>query len=162
MSDITLPRTGPSINKGRSRQDYETPWEFIRAVEAKLGKITCDLAASRDNHKAPVYYTIAQDSLANGALWCPMGICWLNPPFGVIGPWAKKCWDESQLGARIVMLTPASVGSNWFRDYVHNRARVLFLSPRIQFECADDPYPKDLMLSCFGWSHVGYECWRWK
>lgn len=159
MSEATT-RTGPSINRGKSRQDYETPWEFIHAVELRLGKITADLAASDTNHKAPFYYTIARNSLAQG--WHELkGNLWLNPPFGVIGPWAKKCRQEMDMGARVIMLTPASVGSNWYRDFIHKRALVLFPSPRIQFEGAEDPYPKDLMLSCFGWP-VDFECWRWK
>ena len=79
-----------------------------------------------------------------------------------IAPWAKKCLEESRLGARIFLLTPASVGSNWFADYVHEKARVLFLSPRLSFDGANS-YPKDIILSEFSKdAFVGYECWRWK
>ena len=155
-------KTGPSIKRGHSRQDYETPADFMRAVADRFGAPILDLAASDENPKAPMWITEAQDSLSIAWHLQASGVLWLNPPFGVIGPWAKKCWEEKQEGCRILMLVPASVGSNWFKDFVHNRALVCFLSPRITFEGADDPYPKDLVLCCYNFGTAGYECWRWK
>ena len=38
---------------------------------------------------------------------------------------------------------------------------VLGLSPRLTFEGTDDPYPKDLMLSVFGYGLSGFGTWRW-
>ena len=162
MSELI--RTGPSINKGRSKQDYSTPWSFIKAVENRFGKLDFDLAACYENKKAARFY--AAESLEQD--WTKLeGNLWLNPPFGVIGPWAKKCADTANnftaFTGKILLLTPASVGSNWFADYVDNRARVYFLRPRLTFEGADDPFPKDLVLSVYGMGFLktGYECWRW-
>ena len=154
-------KSGPRVTTGRgSKQDYQTPWEFIRAVESRFGKFEWDLAADDQNHKAPKYFTEKTNSLSHP--WAMIsGNCWLNPPFGVIGPWAEKCAKEARLGAKIFLLTPASVGSNWFAEHVHGKALVLFLSPRLTFDGADDPYPKDLILSCYG-QPPGYEPWRWK
>ncbi len=39
---------------------------------------------------------------------------------------------------------------------------VLGLSPRLTFEGTKDPYPKDLMLSVFGYGMNGFDTWRWK
>ncbi len=154
--------TGPSINKGRSRQDFETPWEFIHAVEKRFGPLKIDLAASPENTKAPAYITANENSL--DIAWGSInGNCWCNPPFGNISPWAAKCATPQREYAdatKFLLLTPASVGANWFTKYVFNRALVLFLSPRICFD-GKNPFPKDCILSVYG-ATPGFECWRWK
>ena len=144
-----------------SKQDYGTPWPFIRAVEARWGALTLDLAAREDNAKAPAYITPEQDSLTS--VWVPFGRQWLNPPFARITPWAAKCAASELLAdARRFLLVPASVGSNWFASHVHRKALVLGLNgPRLQFEGSPDPYPKDLMLVCYGES-PGFDVWRWR
>jgi phage N-6-adenine-methyltransferase len=148
---------GPTIKRGKSRQDYETPWSFIKAVEAKFGPIAFDLAADSENFKGPegMYFDVQNDAFRHD--WSKItGNLWLNPPYGTIGPWAKKASE----GGRVLLLTPASVGSNWFADYVHGKAHVYFLRPRLVFEGADDPYPKDLILSVFA-EPPGYTPWKW-
>jgi phage N-6-adenine-methyltransferase len=150
--------TGPSIKRHRSSGDYATPWAFIAAVEHKFGPLRVDLAASPGNAKAPFYYTEAFNSLEQP--WHDlMGNLWINPPFGDIKPWAMKCAAEAQSGAKILLLVPASVGANWFGDYVHNRAQVHFLSPRLSFD-GKNAYPKDLIIAAYGWP-PGYEVWKW-
>ena len=163
-------RTGPTIARGRSKQDYPTPWSFIRACEKKFGyEIMFDLAASLGNAKAADFFTVADDSLKQD--WAKLhagkkrGWLWLNPPFDNITPWAKKCAEESARGAWIMFLTPASVGANWFRDHVHGRSVVHALNGRIQFVGADDPYPKDCILSVFRplpYASAGFAVWRWQ
>ena len=154
--------TGPTVKRHKSKQDYATPWEFITPCRRRFGDITWDLAATIENAKAPKYYALPQfDSLQQP--WHEhRGVLWLNPPFNDIAPWAAKCAAESALGARILFLTPASIGSNWFRDHVHGKARVLALNGRITFLGADDPYPKDCILSVFGCEQSGFDVWSWK
>ena len=153
--------TGASMNRGGSRQDYETPVDFMRAVEKRFGVMNVDLAARSDNAKAPVWIDEKKDSLLED--WGSLkGNLWLNPPFSNIAPWAQKCAIESANGARIFFLTPASVGSNWFSKFVHKKATVLFLNGRITFVGAKDPYPKDCILSCFSYGEPYYEVWKWK
>jgi hypothetical protein len=91
-------------------------------------------------------------------------LLFLNPPFGTIASeWAPLVarWTRALPWLRLLMLTPASVGSEWFQSFVHRRALVLALSPRLQFVGADDPYPKDCMLSVFGYGVAGFDVWRW-
>jgi phage N-6-adenine-methyltransferase len=159
--------TGASLNRGGSRQDYATPADFMEAVIKRFGVIACDLAANESNTKAQIWY--GPDAWMHSEMdslkvdWHKQrGNLWLNPPFSNISPWAQKCADESAKGARILFLTPASVGSNWFCQFVHQKANVLFLNKRIRFVGAKDDYPKDCILSCFGFGEVGYEVWRWK
>jgi phage N-6-adenine-methyltransferase len=157
----------PKQKPGKSKQDYGTPKSFLESVQMVYGPIVWDLAASAANSKAgSCFYDEKQDSLKQDwyklSKMFPHGWLWLNPPFANIGQWAKKCHEESQLGANILMLTPASVGSNWFAKYCHNNCNVVFIRPRLTFDGAADPYPKDCMLTV--WqpnSDPGYEIWDW-
>jgi phage N-6-adenine-methyltransferase len=165
-------RTGPSINKGRSKQDYGTPPEFIDAVVKRFGPLYADLAATNENKKALIYLgpdhpsPDLRDSLALDIDWAelfPNKNLWLNPPFANIDPWAEKLAKQCRyrLGLSF-FLTPASIGSNWFANHVAGKAFVLGLSPRLTFDGTDDPYPKDLSLSVFGFGLHGFDTWRWK
>jgi phage N-6-adenine-methyltransferase len=157
------------MNRGGSRQDYETPADFMAALVARFGQPDFDLAASHLNAKASHWYDSDTDSLAQS--WENKGLCWLNPPFSNIGRWAEKCAHESHefcrdgrlhAGAKILFLVPASVGSNWFAEHVAGKALVLFLQGRLTFVGAKDPYPKDCILACYGFGKPGYEVWKWR
>ena len=164
----------PVQKPGRSKQDYGTPWELIHAVEKRWGRLSIDLAASETNAKAPLFISAEDDYLKQPVgpeLKC--GLSWCNPPFENLAPWADKWRLDSQAGARIIALTPASVGANWFANSICRTiagtgiadirfARVITLSPRITFEGCTDPYPKDCMLTLWGIDEPGFEFWRWK
>lgn len=152
----------PAQKPHRSKQDYGTPWELIKAVEARWGSLGVDLAASEGNAKAPLFFTEEDDSLKQAWNQLLAFRLWLNPPFENIGLWADKCKTEAKLGAKIIMLTPASIGSEWFARHCFGVARIIGLRPRITFEGCKDPYPKDCMLSLWGIDAPGFEIWRWK
>lgn len=147
------------MRRHKSKQDYATPMEFIGPVVRKFGPITWDLAAHAGNTKHANFFSIEQDSFKQDWHKIP-GNLWLNPEFDDIGPWAEKSAYECSLGAKILFLTPASIGSNWFARHVHRNALVLGLNGRICFDGVG-PYPKDCMLSCFGWG-VGFDVWKWR
>jgi phage N-6-adenine-methyltransferase len=156
--------SGASVGGGRTKQDYGTPWEFIRAVEARFGPMVFDLAASPENAKASLYFTEQCDAFAQdwrGSSVIRHGNRWLNPPFANIQPWARHARAAASHDARIFMLTPASIGANWFAEHVFGRALVLGVRPRLTFDGEKDTYPKDLMLSIFG-EFPGFGVWRWK
>ena len=164
---MTTPRQQP----GRSPQDYRTPRGFLKAVTRRLGveKFALDVAAHEANAVSLAWLgpgsEHAEDALTTPwrGRWGVDEWAWLNPPFADIAPWAKKCWEESHQRARIALLVPASVGSNWFRDWVDRKAKVLFLNGRLAF-IPDRPrwlYPKDCILCLYG-EPPGYEVWRWK
>lgn len=159
----------PAQKPGRSRQDYGTPPELIAAVERRFGRLTWDVAAHADNTVVPDRF-FAVGGLDGDALTADWSgftrsdLLWLNPPFGTIATeWAPLVakWTRRMPWLRLLMLTPASVGSEWFQQHVHRRALVLALSPRLHFVGADDPYPKDCMLSVFGYGVSGFDVWRW-
>lgn len=159
-----LEREGPTVRRGKSKQTYGTPPEFIRAASARFGALVCDLAAGAENAKAPEFYDEARNSLAvSWASEHPTGTLWLNPPFDNITPWAAKCAEESiKRHGLILLLIPASIGTDYFAQHINGKAFVLGLAPRMTFEGCTDPYPKDLMLCVYGYGLHGFDTWRWK
>lgn len=156
--------TGPSINRFKSKQDYATPKDFIDAVTGCFGPIAFDLAADATNTKAARYYDKERNSLKQS--WHKLsGNLWLNPEFGDIAPWARKCAAEKPLlkpESQILLLVPASVDSEWWASFVHRKALVLFLRPRLSFDGLN-PYPKATALCVYNpLVRVGYKLWRWK
>jgi phage N-6-adenine-methyltransferase len=155
---------GAALNRHESKQDYETPPEFLAAVARRFGSIAFDLAARADNAKAEHFFTPDQDALVQD--WTRLrGVCFLNPEFGDIEPWVRKCrWSASQDCDRTILaLVPASVGAEWWTKHVHGHAYALALAPRLKFVGADDAYPKDLALLVYGGGHgPGFWPWRWR
>lgn len=161
MTQLTLP-TGASFHRGKSKQDYSTPEDFRFAVTKRFGHPAFDLAASFGNQfsMGERFFDEDRDSLKQE--WHKLGgLLWLNCPFGDIVPWARKCSEEAKQGARILLLIPAAVGSNWFREWVFQQAHIMFLSPRLCFD-GKNPFPKDCLLAYYGKGETGVECWRWK
>jgi phage N-6-adenine-methyltransferase len=171
---------GARISSGsESKQDFATPWDLFRACEKKFGPIGFDLAAHDRNTKHERFFSMKDDALKQD--WHAIDdaqdppLLWLNPPFADIGPWAKKCAAEHKLGAQILLLVPAAVGSNWFRDFVFPHAHVFALNGRVPF-MPDKPtwgYPKDCMICHYGdWEQYGFgaaalllhrfDVWSWK
>jgi hypothetical protein len=72
-------KTGATLNRGRSKQDYGTPWEFIHAVQSRFGPLRFDLAASTENQKALEHWgpdvgidSLTQDWAAAHPTWRPI------------------------------------------------------------------------------------------
>lgn len=155
----------------------ETDPEFIHAFVARFGPIDFDLAANAANSQAEHWYgpgsDLGEDSLAQD--WTQLnGLLWLNPEYNDIAAWAEKCArtvgraglsaidpGPKPTGRKIAMLVPASVGANWYRRFVHECGKVIFLNGRLTFVGHSNAYPKDLMLVVYGLLPA-YEVWQWK
>jgi len=158
----TAPRS-----KSTTKQDYGTDPKFWKILNDRFD-FQWDLACTREN------CLVRSITGAAVGYWHPEydafkfdwhekdGWLYLNPPYKDIKPWAKKCYEESLKGAKIVLLTPASVGSVWFAEWIHNRAHVLFLKGRLTFAGETAPYPKDCMISIFDNFHRGMDIWDWR
>lgn len=173
------PRVMPKQKPHRSVQIVSTPWPLIDYVEAQYGRITWDLAATAKNCKVRratrvIGKRLVDDSRRFGpgarhedALkrnWArKKGTLWLNPEFSNIAKWVKKAAEtEFTVETKLVMLIPASVGSNWWAEHVHQRALVEFIRPRVKFRGHKQGYPKDLALLIYGGiGEHGYSCRRW-
>lgn len=168
-----LNKTGPTINRGSSKQDYQTPPDFMEAVVKRFGPISFDLAATLENKQSPSvdlgngewchnFLSEHENSLDPKCNWSSIdGNLWLNPPYSDIEPWARKCSEYSNLG-RILFLVPASVGSEWYARWVERKAYVLALRPRLTFVGCEDPYPRDCILAVYGSGFHGFDTWKWK
>ena len=153
----------PAQKPGKSKQDYGTSKELIAAIERRFGAINFDLAAHAENTKCKNYYNEEQNSLEQD--WTKLeGNLWLNPPFKDIAPWAEKCKNSISPNIKILFLVPASIGSNWFADYVIDFSNIYILTPRITFEDCSDPYIKDCILCIYGEekSFFGLDYFKWK
>lgn len=162
---MTMPRQKPN----RSKQDYATPENFMAAIRARLGiqRFMFDFAASPENTKADRYFTEQQNAhvqdwaeYLGGGDWG-----WLNPPFSRIEPWAQKCFEVRCNKRQIAFLVPASVGADWFRDYVDGKALVLCLNGRLAFIEGKprELYPKDCICCLYSPDiEPGYEVWDWR
>jgi phage N-6-adenine-methyltransferase len=159
-------RVMPAQKPGRSIQNYATPDVFIAAVKRRFNvkEFYYDLAAEVETSKGRHSFCEEEDSLAQDWTKYTSKSLWLNPPFGQIEPWAKKCAAYAEYarerGGLIYFLTPASIGANWFADHVWGKARVFALQGRLSFD-GKAPYPKDCMLSVFG-LRWGFEVWDWR
>lgn len=168
----------PAQRPWESEQVVETPGDLLAAIESRWGAIDVDLACSRhvqlnafsvDNRKAPEAIVFPDENALEVSWSARYGSkrCFVNPPFRLCGEFADKCLRESSLFGigRIFLLTPASVGSNWYRDFVHRKASVFVLNPRLTFVGHTDPYPKDMMLTMFASGDCpinALDVWEWE
>jgi hypothetical protein len=167
MTAVYSKKTGASFARGASEQAIQTPAVFLDAVQERFGRITWDIAAHSGNavtldwygpnHPKPSH----RNALSPDCDWPTEGVNWLNPEFGNIDPWVEKCakW-KPHAGGLLLVLTPASVSTNWFADHVFGKAMVLAIRPRLTFVGHTHSYPKDLILSVWGTGH-GFNTWRW-
>lgn len=181
----------PKQKPGRSKQNYATPEDLIRAVLKRLDIKTFqhDFAADKTNAVTVRFGTQAQRvaaRLGHGPFWTEADDSlskpshewanvlkgqwgWLNPPFANIDSWVRKCLMAMKAGAHIAFLVPASVGSNWYKNFIHQRpgVAVLFLNGRPSFDGVAG-FPKDCMLVLFDadgrHDHRTFliDVWTWK
>lgn len=163
----------PIQKPGKSKQNYQTPIELLNAVRKRLqiADFVCDLAADEQNAVCNQFIDEEQDSLVMDWPQTDGGWCWLNPPYSDIEPWVAKAKNASHNGTQTVMLVPASVGSNWWREYVEPWAYQSFLNGRLCFipdwkeQGFKSPplYPKDCAILLYStWGFLGHDIWSWK
>jgi hypothetical protein len=149
-----------------SKQDYQSPLDFLEAVQDRFGQITFDLSCTRENSVAPMgYFHPEHDALKEDWRELSELTCYGNVPFAQSARFAEKAAAslKCEIPPTVLLLVPASVDANWFRDYVHERALVLPLSPRLTFIDQPAPINRPLMLCVYGPNITpGFEPWQWK
>jgi hypothetical protein len=73
------------------------------------------------------------------------GLLYLNCEFNDITPWARRCCEEGEKGANILLLTPMTT-ANWFRDYMAGKGDCYPLSGRLSFD-GKNVFPKDCLIT---------------
>jgi site-specific DNA-methyltransferase (adenine-specific) len=126
--------------------EWETPDALFGALHAEFG-FTIDVCASPANAKLPRYWTQADDALLQD--WAGER-CWMNPPYGrPIAKWIRKAHQESERGALVVCLVPASTDTAWWHDYCV-RGVVRFLRGRLCFRSGERsgraPFPSAVVI----------------
>lgn len=120
------------IRQKKPIEDYRTP----RALFDRYNNVyhfDLDAAASPDNHLVGKYFTKGKNALVRrwfGRVWC-------NPPYGDIAAWVRKAYEESLLGALVVMLLPAWIGASWYHEYVLKHGAKEDLPGRVKFGTPD-------------------------
>lgn len=132
-------------NNAQAFQDYQTPKDFFRAIDAEF-HFTLDAAASADNTLCPNFCTKKDCGLETP--WEGYTV-WCNPPYGrwELYKWIEKAARERRKGVTSVLLVPASTETEWFHrwcwDETTQKARtgveVRFIKGRLRFV---DPRPK--------------------
>jgi site-specific DNA-methyltransferase (adenine-specific) len=57
----------------------------------------------------------------------------VNPPYNKIKLWIRKGYEEWAKGKTIVFLIPARTDTQWFHEYIYNKAEIRFIKGRIKF-----------------------------
>lgn len=126
-----------SKTKHSIRDLFQTPQYLYDWYNTRY-TFTHDVAASDLNHKAPLWFTEAQDSLVQ-----PWGARnWCNPPYSNIMPWVEKAIAETARGNTTVMLIPADTSVAWFKKAFDNCYSCEFINGRISFINADTGKPQ--------------------
>ena len=163
--DAANPLLVPMQKPGKSEQRVSTPVAFLDWVRSRFGvEFTWDLAANAENTvvPSPRFFGPGSPSGEDAFLepWLGCGqVLWCNPPYSDITPWVERCSISNDNCQNVFVLVPASVGSTWWRDFVHDKARVYF-GRRICFVGHKTSYPKDLALLVYG-LQPGYEVVDW-
>lgn len=110
--------------------EYYTPIDVVRRLEATYGPFTLDPCCTEKSAKAPKFYTQEDDGLAQD--WTGE-VVFCNPPYSNIEPWAIKCAEQAAYVS--CLLIPCRTGNAWFQDVViPNVAVMYFVRSRIQFQ----------------------------
>lgn len=163
-----MARRMPAQKPGDSKQDYQTPKDFLDAAKRRLGifYFGLDIAASNDNAVAKLYFSEKDDCFAQKTWRAPkLGAwSWLNPEFDDIARYAARCcFERDRHDAKIAFLVPGSIGANWWKDSVHGHGLVLALNGRITFVGQPQSYPKDCALILYAPTIApGYDVWTWR
>jgi len=111
--------------------EWGTPQDFYDKLNRRF-KFTLDPCATHENHKCDKYYTIEDNGLFKS--WKDE-VVFVNPPYGDIGQWVKKAYEEStQNNAIVVMLIPVRTDTKYWHDYVMKGAsKIFFVKGRLKF-----------------------------
>ena len=142
--------------------EWATPGDFFAVVEREFGPFDLDPCCTAESAKAPHFYTLADDGLAQ--TW---GFrVWLNPPYSKISDWMAKAHATAAAGlGSVVCLVPARTDTRWFWRYALP-ASVLLLPGRLKFGDGRNsaPFPSALVVMRPGlpWHVAGVYAWDWR
>jgi len=123
------------------RDKRQTPVAVFDRVRDLLNMpITHDVCAEDHTAKAGSYWTEEDDSLSkNWSYELPSHqVIWMNPPYSDPATWCKKAYEESQNGLIVVGLLPDDRSTNWYQNWIEDKAQLVYVpNKRISFEDGD-------------------------
>ena len=118
------------VHFSSASNEWATPQSFFDALNREFS-FTLDPCSTHENAKCENHFTKDDDGLSQN--WGGHRV-FCNPPYGKELPkWVKKCYEESQKGALVVMLIPARTDTSYFHDYVYHKAEIRFVRGRLKF-----------------------------
>ena len=142
--------------------EWETPQDFFDKLNKKF-KFTLDPCCTPATAKCDKYYTSEQDGLQQS--W-KNEIVFVNPPYGTIGEWVKKAYEESMdNGATVVMLIPSRTDTKYWHEYIMDASHIYFIKGRLKFRnkvIADYTGKNDLSPAPFPSVVVVFDMGRFK
>jgi phage N-6-adenine-methyltransferase len=133
-----------SIHFSSNSDEWATPQEFFNKYN-NIYNFTLDAAASNLNYKVNKYYTIEDNALIKD--WSTE-VVWCNPPYSKLKNWIKKSYEESLLGAIVVMLIPARTDTIAWHEYIFPYAQIRFIKGRLKFGDSKNsaPFPSAIVI----------------
>jgi len=129
--------------------EWGTPQSFFDKLNKRF-KFTLDPCATHENHKCNKYYTKEDDGLSKS--WKGETV-FVNPPYGDIKRWVKKCYDEYFLGeTMVVVLIPARTDTKYWHEYIMEAAsEIQLVKGRLKFENGENkqnsaPFPSAVVV----------------
>jgi len=118
--------------------EWPTPQPFFDRLNDEFD-FTLDPCATPQSAKCDTYFTAEDDGLVQD--WGTHSV-FCNPPYGRgIDRWMEKAYRSSQAGALVVVLLPMRTATNWFHNWVINKAELRFVQGCIRFEGAAHKAP---------------------
>lgn len=126
--------------------EWATPQTLFDELNSEF-HFNLDPCSTHENAKCKEHFTKAEDGLVQN--WGGKRV-FCNPPYGKELPaWIKKCHDEAEKGALVVMLIPARTDTRAFHEYIYHQAEIRFLKGRIKFGNAKNSAPFPSMVVIF-------------
>ena len=121
--------------------EWGTPQDVFDRLNAEF-KFTLDPCATHENAKLPKYYTKEENGLSKN--WDGERV-FMNPPYGrEITKWVKKAYESKAL---VVGLLPARTDTQWFHNWIYNKARIRFIKGRLKFSKKNSaPFPSMVVI----------------
>lgn len=130
------------IHYSSNTNEYKTPkWLFDKLN--KIYNFSYDLASNKNNTLCKNFFTKEENSLIQD--WYKLkGWLWCNPPYSrqLLKLFYKKADEETQKGAKIIMLVPARTDTLYFHKYAYKKYEIEFLKGRLRFNNINNaPFP---------------------
>jgi site-specific DNA-methyltransferase (adenine-specific) len=122
------------VHLSSKSDEWSTPNNVYKVLDDIYGPFEFDMAATAENTKCPQYSSdMFVTSLKYGNVGSMFSKIWCNPPYSELKEFLKIGYEQSQLGATIVMLIPSRTCTKGWHQYVMKASEVLFVQGRIKF-----------------------------